>query len=294
VTDANDLYGLPLERFVPERGALAKSLRAEGDREQAASVAGRRKPSVAAWAVNQLVRTQDRAIASLFQAGDVLLHTQAELLAGRGDARALREAAERERAAVDELVKTSRGLLSTKGYELTQATLDRVTATLHAAALSEDAREKVRAGCLERELRYVGFGTTEATGLGTSGATGLGTSGATGAPAQPTPATARAAKTRSVAKRAAKGPRQAERAQERRAERERAEKLDRARKAEADARQVAERADAEHQAAQERRDDVATELRAAEDALDKARQRSEEAARAHRLTRQAPDVADER
>ena len=205
MTDANDLYGLPLERFVPERGAQAKSLRAEGDREQAASVAGRRKPSVAAWAVNQLVRTQDRAIASLFQAGDVLLHTQAELLAGRGDARALREAAERERAAVDELVKTSRGLLSTKGYELTQATLDRVIATLHAAALSEDAREKVRAGCLERELRYVGFGTTEATGLGTSGATGLGTSGATGAPAQPTPATARAAKTRSGAKRAAKG-----------------------------------------------------------------------------------------
>ena len=285
MTAANDLYGLPLERFVPERGALAKSLRAEGHREQAASVAGRRKPSVAAWAVNQLVRTQDRAVASLFQAGDVLLHTQAELLAGRGDARALREAAERERAVVDELVKTSRGLLSTKGYELTQMTLDRVTATLHAAALSEDAREQVRHGCLERELRYVGFGTTEATGLGTSGATG--------AQAQPPPAKARTANTRRGAKREAEGPRQAERAEERRAERERAEKLDRARKAEADGRQVAERADAERQAAQARRDDVATELRAAQDALDKARQRSEEAARAHRLARQALDVADE-
>jgi hypothetical protein len=256
VTHASDLYGLPLERFVTERGALAKSLRAQGDREQAASVAGRRKPSVAAWAVNQLVRTQDRAVASLFQAGDVLLHTQAELVAGRGNARALREAAERERAAVDELVKTSRGLLSTKGYELTQATLDHVTATLHAAALSEDAREKVRDGCLERELRYVGFGTTEATDE-------------------------------------AKGPRQAGRAKQRRAERERAEKLDRARKAEADARQLREHADAEHQAAQERRDDVATELRAAEDALDKARQRSQEAARAHRLTLEALDGADE-
>lgn len=255
MTDASDLYGLPLERFVPERGALAKSLRAEGDREQAASVAGWRKPSIAAWAVNQLVRTQDRAVASLFQAGDVLLHTQAELLAGRGDARALREAAERERVAVDDLVKTSRGLLSTKGYELTQATLDRVTATLHAAALSAEAREKVRDGCLERELRYVGFGTTEAPDE-------------------------------------AKGSRHAERAEAKRAERERAEKLDLARKAEADARQVAERTDAEHQAAQARRDDVAAELRTADAALDKARQKSEEAAQAHRLARQALDVAD--
>ena len=277
MTEARDLYGLPLERFVAERGTLAKSLRAEGDREQAASVAGRRKPSVAAWAVNQLVRTQDGAVASLFQAGDALLHTQAELLAGRGDARALREAAERERAAVDELVNVSRGLLSTEGYELTQATLDRVSATLHAAALSEDARETVRDGCLERELRYVGFGTTEATD----------------APAQRTPAKPRTAKTRSGTKREAKGPGQAERAEQRRAERERAEKLNRARKADADTRPIAERADAELQAAHERRDHVATELRAAEDALDKARQRAEEAGQAHRLARQALDAADE-
>jgi hypothetical protein len=287
VTDVRDLYGLPRELFVPERGALAKSLRAEGDREQAASVAGRRKPSVAAWAVNQLIRTQDRAVASLFQAGDALLHTQAELLAGRGDARALREAAERERVAVDELVNVSRGLLSTKGYELTQTTLDRVTATLHAAALSEDAREKVRDGCLERELRYVGFGTSEAPAA-------PGTSEAPAARAQRTPAKPRSAKTGSGAEREVKGSGQAERAQQRRAERERAEKLKRARKAEVDARQIAERADAELEAAHERRDQVATELGTAEDVLDKARERAKEAAWAHRLARHALDEAGDR
>ncbi|MGB9182915.1 MAG: hypothetical protein WCB67_02535 [Solirubrobacteraceae bacterium] len=278
MTDARDLYGLPRELFVPERGALAKSLRAEGDREQAASVAGLRKPSVAAWAVNQLIRTQDRAVASLFQAGDALLHTQAELLAGRGDARALREAAERERVAVDELVNVSRGLLSTNGYELTQTTLDNVTATLHAAALSEEAREKVRQGCLERELRYVGFGTSEAPA----------------APALGTPAKPRSAKTGSGEKREVKGPGQAQRAQARRAKRERAEKLKQARKAEVDARQFAERADAELEAAHERRDQVATELGTAEDVLDKARERAKEAARAHRLARQALAEADDR
>ncbi len=280
MADACDLYGLPREQFVTERGALAKSLRAEGDREEAASVARRRKPSVAAWAVNQLVRTQDRAVAALFQAGDALLHAQAELLAGRADAGALREAVERERAAVDELVNVSRGLLSTNGYELSQAMLERVSATLHAAALSEDARETVRHGCLDRELRYAGFGTTEALDAP-----------AQGTPAKRTRAKPRTAQARSGAKREAKGPDRAERTEGRRAERRRAEKLSRAREAEADARLVARRADAELEAAQERRDEVASELRGAEEALDKARERAEAAARSHRLRRQALDAA---
>jgi hypothetical protein len=49
-------------------------------------VAKLRKPSVAAWAVNQLVRTQGRAIGELFDAGDALQRAQSDLLAGRGDA----------------------------------------------------------------------------------------------------------------------------------------------------------------------------------------------------------------
>ena len=84
--DANDLYGLPLERFVPERNALAKDLRRNGDRDEAETVAKLRKPSVAAWAVNQLVRTQRQAVARLFAAGDAAQRAQSELLAGRVDA----------------------------------------------------------------------------------------------------------------------------------------------------------------------------------------------------------------
>ena len=75
--DVNDLYGLPLERFVPERTALARGFRSAGRRDEAAAVAALRKPSVAAWAVNQLIRTQRRAVADLFQAGDALREAQA-------------------------------------------------------------------------------------------------------------------------------------------------------------------------------------------------------------------------
>ena len=50
------LYALPLERFTPERDALAKDLAADGDRAGAARVKALRKPVVAAWAVNALAR----------------------------------------------------------------------------------------------------------------------------------------------------------------------------------------------------------------------------------------------
>jgi hypothetical protein len=155
---SDELYGLPLERFVPERDALAKSLRADGQREEAARVAKLRKPSVAAWAVNQLVRTQSRALDELLEAGDSLTQAHAAVLTGAGDGQSLRKAAERQRAAVDALVAAARGLLTSDGHELSGAIIDRVADTLHAAALDQDARDQVRHGRLERELRHVGLG----------------------------------------------------------------------------------------------------------------------------------------
>jgi hypothetical protein len=156
--DAHDLYGLPLDRFVPERTALAKELRQAGERDQAKGVAALRKPSRAAWAVNQLVRTQSRALATLFEAGDAVRLAQAELIAGRGDSDALRETLNRERQAVADLVRVARGLLSSEGHELSPATLERVSETLDAAALEDEARANVQDGCLHRELRRVGLG----------------------------------------------------------------------------------------------------------------------------------------
>lgn len=156
--DVDELYGLPLDRFVPERTALSRELRKAGEREQATEVAGLRKPSVAAWAVNQLVRTQRTAIDELLEAGDGLRSAQDDVLAGRGDARSLRAAVERERLAVQELTDSARGLLSSEGHELSDTIVERVADTLHAAALDDDARAQVSGGRLERELRHVGLG----------------------------------------------------------------------------------------------------------------------------------------
>ena len=155
----NELYALPLDRFVPERNALAKELRQAGRRDEAGEVAALRKPSVAAWAVNRLARAHGRELAALLAAGDDLIDVQSRLVAGDADGQELARAAERERAGVSDLVRAARELLAAEGQSASPTVLERVSETLHAAALDESARPAVQEGRLERELRHVGFWT---------------------------------------------------------------------------------------------------------------------------------------
>jgi hypothetical protein len=271
--DVDDLYGLPLDRFVPGRTALAKELRGAGRREEAAAVAALRKPSVAAWAVNQLVRTQRREIGELFETGDALRGAQDQVLAGHGDGGSLRAAVEQERSAVETLTGAANGLLTSEGHELSPTIIDRVSETLHAAALDDDARAQVQDGRLERELRHVGLGMAAPAGTGPAPARAP----ARRSPKQPS---GKRAGDRAAADRAA-----ADRAERERAERERAA----ARVAEREARRRVERAERGTRAAQERRDRAAQalteaeqELQETERELDEARAQLREAERAGR------------
>jgi hypothetical protein len=282
----DDLYGLPLERFVPERAALTKELRSAGRRDEAADVAKLRKPSAAAWAVNQLVRTQRDATRELFAAGDAVRAAQADVLAGRGDARALRDAGARERDAVGGLVETARGLLGTDGHDLSATTLERIADTLHAAALDDDARDEVREGRLERELRHVGLGLGEAPAAGL--AAGRREAGTAPAPAQgrakePGAGAGAGTQERASQLRAAKERAGAEAAQA--AERVAARRA--ARAAVAKAAKAEERAGHALRAAEERRDRAATALAQADAARDEARAAAAAAADEHRRARAA-------
>jgi len=262
VVDPRDLYSLPLASFIAERNALAKELRARGRRGDAARVTAMRKPSLAAWAVNQLVRTQPRALVALFDAGDALRRAQSDLLAGRGDALALREAGKRERASVAKLVEAARGLLSSDGHELSPAVLERVSDTLHAAALDEHARAELEHGCLHRELRHIGLGTDQGVPSRASRRSSAGK-----------PRSSRKAAASDAERRSAQ------------AQRERSERLKAARRAEAEARRIAERADRALKSAQQRRDHAADSLAQAEAALADARARAEEATVTHQRAR---------
>lgn len=152
------LYGLALDEFTPSRDALAKELRASGERSAADWVKALRKPSAPAWVANQLARTQAREAKRLLETGDRLRRAQEQVLAGDAPAGDLRMAAEEAAGAQDALLENAHGLLDHRGQPPSDATLERVKETLQAVALDERARAEFAAGRLTREQRATGFG----------------------------------------------------------------------------------------------------------------------------------------
>lgn len=163
VKTASDLYGLPLDQFTAERNELVKRLKASGEKEEAARVAQLRKPSTAAWAVNQLIRTQNKAVKELFKAGDQMIKAQSQAISGKGSADALKAATKKQRKTTAKLLEAAGGLLNSDGHELPANVQDWVSETLRAAAVDPDSREQVKTGCLAKELQFTGlpgFATT--------------------------------------------------------------------------------------------------------------------------------------
>jgi hypothetical protein len=145
----DELYGLPLGEFVPSRAALVKELRGEGKREEAARVAKLGKPTVAAWAANQVLRTQGADARELFAAGDALAGASRDTL---------RDAIARHREALATLMAAARGLLDPDGKAMSAATMEKVMQTLNAASLDPELREDAEAGRLTREHTFSGLG----------------------------------------------------------------------------------------------------------------------------------------
>jgi hypothetical protein len=141
-----ELYGLAPGAFVAARDALAKQLRAEGDAAGAAAVKGLRRPTVAAWAVNQVARDQPALVAAVLEAGAALGAAQREVVAG-GDRALLRAATTTLRQATAAAVRAA------------VAHRDAMAATFDAAATAADAGERVAAGRLSETLQPTsGFG----------------------------------------------------------------------------------------------------------------------------------------
>src|SRR3990170_286647 len=81
--DADHLYGLPPEEFTAARNARVREVKAD-DRELAARIQELRKPSPAAFLVNQLVRRKSDEIDDLLDLGVELREAQS-----KGDGRQL-------------------------------------------------------------------------------------------------------------------------------------------------------------------------------------------------------------
>jgi len=151
---ADELYGLQPGEFTSARDTRAKEVRHDGDREAADAIKGMRKPTVAAWALNQLARRRPKDVERLVKAGEKLRVAQEELLAG-GDRAAFQEAASGERDLVADLSADATAMAGEAG-ERSSGLQEKIAETLHAAALDEDTADELRAGRLVREREAIG------------------------------------------------------------------------------------------------------------------------------------------
>jgi hypothetical protein len=150
------LYTQPPDRFIPTRDEAVAAARRAGDRRGAEEIGKLRKPTVAAWLVNLVVRRRSDLIGELLALGDALRSAQHDL---RGEE--LRELSGQRRTAIGELVGQARILARESGRTgRDPLPLAEVESTLAAALSEPEVADAVRAGTLTRAAGYAGFGET--------------------------------------------------------------------------------------------------------------------------------------
>jgi hypothetical protein len=146
-TRVDALFALDPSEFTAARDRDAKELRAAGRSDDAATVKALKKPTVAAWALNQVVRAQPDAIDEFLALSADLRREQETALAG--DATKFRRLLDRRRELERELVNAAVDLLAESSGNAEQSRAE-LTGTLGAAAVDDAVGETVRRGRLER------------------------------------------------------------------------------------------------------------------------------------------------
>ncbi len=181
-----ELYELPLEEFTSARNRAAQQLRQAGERELGEQVKGLRKPSVAAWTLNQLGGSRPELIAALLDAGLQLREAQERLL-NSGERGRLRDAAAQERRLVGETVAAAEAMLREAGQTVSPALHNKLWETAHAAALDPELGQTLRQGRLVEDRQLSDLGLIGGLGPGPDSGAATAPEPAEPAPPEPTP-----------------------------------------------------------------------------------------------------------
>jgi hypothetical protein len=157
--ELDGLYALPLEQFTKARNDLAARLRKAHQDDVAATVRALKKPSTVAWVANRLARDHAKQVDGLLQAAGRLRDAQQRSLGGEASADEVGDASAAEREAVRALLASARSIL---GARTTAPLLERLSQTLRAAAIDDNASALLQRGRLTEELKAAGFGPLEA------------------------------------------------------------------------------------------------------------------------------------
>jgi hypothetical protein len=169
---ADELYGLDPADFTGRRDALSREARQDGNRDLAGAIKALRKPSMAAYTVNLVVRVRGQEIDRLIELGGRLREAQ-ETLAGE-DIRALGRQRSQLIAGV---AKQARQEAAGAGHPIGDAVQREVEATLEAALADPEAAAAVRTGRLIRALERTGMEPVDLAGA-VAGSTSTGVTGA--------------------------------------------------------------------------------------------------------------------
>src|SRR6266853_1527405 len=144
-----------LNEFTNARNAKAKELKAAGERDLAAEVAGLKKPPVAVWAVNQLARRNKLVLERLRRAGEGVVQAQSGAVAGRkGAALQLRSASDALQRDLEGAVREAGNVLRAGKHAADESTLRRVQEMLRLAAVSGgETWDRLQRGALISEPR---------------------------------------------------------------------------------------------------------------------------------------------
>ncbi len=158
--DFDGLFKLPLSQFTAARNALAAEWKKAGKKDDAAGVAKLPKPSIAAWAVNQLFWRHQRPFARLLEAGERFRNAQqAQIKGGKSDLRGTLDA---RREAMSALLAYVPAILEGDEHSATPDLMRRVTTTLDALAVYGTLPDAPPAGRLLEDLQPLGFETLAA------------------------------------------------------------------------------------------------------------------------------------
>jgi len=150
---ADELYSLAPGDFTPARDAKVKELKGT---DLAARVKAFKKPSLAAWVVNLLVRHETEQVEQVLTVGAALREAQASM---SGDE--LRALTRQRRQLTAAVTTRARGLSREHGQKVTESVADQVEATLTASMVDKGCAAAVRSGLLVAALSATGVDAVE-------------------------------------------------------------------------------------------------------------------------------------
>lgn len=143
----DELYTTPPPDFVARREELAAAAKAAGRTEHVRRIRAARRPTLAAWAANLLLRSRPEESERFLELGQALREAYQTL-----DAEGIKELNEQRRSVVAALSGQAAALAQEAGHRLSDAARQDVDNTLRAVLADQDAADQWATGRLESAL----------------------------------------------------------------------------------------------------------------------------------------------